>query len=205
MAKLNKNYGNVSESYLFAEVARRVNAFAKANPDREIIRLGIGDVTLPLPQAAADAMAKAAEEQARAETFRGYGPDHGYPFAKEAVRKYYQSFGVELDSDEIFISEGAKSDIGNITELFAKDALALVPDPVYPVYVDTNVMDGREIRYIDGTAENGFLPSPPDFPADMVYLCSPNNPSGAVYNREQLGVWADYANDCGAVILFDAA
>ncbi|MBD5402373.1 LL-diaminopimelate aminotransferase [bacterium] len=203
---INKNYQNVSESYLFSTIAKKVNEFAAANPDKKIIRLGIGDVTLPLCKVVVNALKNAAEEMGVQETFRGYGPEQGYDFLKTKIQSYYASHGVELDSDEIFISDGAKSDLGNILDLFAVDNTVMVPDPVYPVYVDTNTMAGRKIVYIDANAENNFLPLPDDsVKADIIYLCSPNNPTGAVYNKEQLKVWVDYANKNNAVILFDSA
>lgn len=205
MAKLNENFLQIKESYLFSEVARRVAAYAGAHPKADVIRLGIGDVTLPLAPAVVEAMHRAADEMGDAATFRGYGPEQGYDFLRDAIRTYYKDFGVTLDADEIFVSDGAKSDLGNITGLFSADNTVLIPDPVYPVYVDTNLMDGRKIVYLPATAENGFLPMPPDFGADIIYLCSPNNPTGAVYSRAQLRQWVEYANRCHAVILFDAA
>jgi len=205
MAKLNENFRSLKESYLFTEVGRRVAVYAAAHPGADIIRLGIGDVTLPLAPAVVEAMEKAVREMGQAATFRGYGPEQGYGFLREAIRDYYAGFGAALDEDEIFVSDGAKSDLGNITDLFSADNTVLIPDPVYPVYVDTNLMNGRRIAYLSATAENGFLPAPPAEPADIVYLCSPNNPTGAVYNREQLAAWVEYALRCRAVILFDAA
>jgi len=205
MPKLNENYRSLQESYLFSEIGRRVAAYSAANPDADIIRLGIGDVTLPLAPVVVDAMRGAAAEMGKAETFRGYGPEQGYDFLRNAIRDYYAGFGVSLDAAEIFVSDGAKSDLGNITDLFSADNTVLIPDPVYPVYVDTNLMDGRRIEYLPATAENGFLPMPPKTPSDLIYLCSPNNPTGAVYTRDQLAEWVEYANRCHAVILFDAA
>ncbi len=205
--KINSNYLNLKESYLFSDIARKVAEFKAANPDADVIKLGIGDVTLPLCKAVVDAMHTAADEMGEKSTFRGYGPEQGYAFLKDAIRDYYKAEdGVELASDEIFISDGAKSDLGNILDIFAKENKVLVPDPVYPVYVDTNIMDGRELSYMSGNAENGFLPLPDDSTdADIVYLCSPNNPTGAAYNHEQLKLWVDWANKNGALILFDAA
>ena len=211
MAKLNENYLNIEEGYLFAEIARRVSEYQKNNPDKKIIRLGIGDVTLPLSENVINAMIEGVKDQGRAETFRGYGPEQGYDFLRDAVSGYYKTFGVDVPADEIFISDGAKSDTGNITELFDKDNIILVPDPVYPVYVDTNMMGGKKVYYMAGTAENGFLPMPKDADipdgttADVIYLCSPNNPTGAVYNKTQLKEWVDYANANRSIILFDAA
>ncbi len=203
--KINANYLNLEESYLFATVERKVSEYKAAHPDKKVISLGIGDVTLPLPPVAVAAMQEAAAELGKKETFRGYGPYRGYRFLTEALQKQYAARGVALEEEEIFASEGAKSDLGNILDLFARDNRVLVPDPVYPVYVDTNVMDGREIRFVDGTAENGFLPPPPAERADLIYICSPNNPTGAVYDRAGLKAWVDYALKWGAVILFDAA
>lgn len=206
MPKLNENYLNIKESYLFAEIANRVAAYSEANPDKKIIRLGIGDVTLPLPEVVITALHEGVNEQASADTFQGYGPEQGHVFLREAIKNYYASFGADLDVSEIFISDGAKSDTGNITELFDADNTILVPDPVYPVYVDTNVMSGKNVTYMAGNAENNFLPMPnKDVHADVIYLCSPNNPTGAVYNKEQLQEWVDYALANDAVILFDSA
>lgn len=206
MLSVNENYKNVKQSYLFAEIARRVNAYAEANPDKNIIRMGIGDVTLPLCEAVISAMHGAVDEMAASETFRGYGPEQGYDFLREKISGYYKEMDVTLNLDEIFISDGAKSDVGNILDLFAADNTVLIPDPVYPVYMDTNVMDGRNIVFLNADASNGFLPLPDEtVDAGLIYLCSPNNPTGAVYNREQLTKWVEYASKKGAVILFDAA
>lgn len=203
---INTNYQNISDSYLFSTIAKKVNEFAAANPDKKIIRLGIGDVTLPLCKAVVSALKVASDEMGVQETFRGYGPEQGYDFLKTKIQNYYKNNGVELDLAEIFISDGAKSDLGNILDLFAQDNTVLVPDPVYPVYVDTNTMAGRKIVYVDANAENDFLPLPDkSVKADIIYLCSPNNPTGAVYNKEQLKAWVDYANENNAVILFDSA
>ncbi len=203
---INTNYQNISDSYLFSTIAKKVNEFAAAKPDKKIIRLGIGDVTLPLCKAVVSALKAASDEMGVQETFRGYGPEQGYDFLKTKIQNYYKNNGVELDLDEIFISDGAKSDLGNILDLFAQDNTVLVPDPVYPVYVDTNTMAGRKIIYVDANAENDFLPLPDkSVKADIIYLCSPNNPTGAVYNKEQLKAWVDYANENNAVILFDSA
>lgn len=203
---INTNYQNIADSYLFSTIAKKVNEFAQANPDKKIIRLGIGDVTLPLCKAVVEALKNASDEMGVKETFRGYGPEQGYKFLKSKVQSYYADHGVNLDNDEIFISDGAKSDLGNILDLFAVDNTVLVPDPVYPVYVDTNTMAGRKIKFIDANAENNFLPLPDkSINADIVYICSPNNPTGAAYNKEQLKQWVDWANENHAVILFDAA
>lgn len=203
---INENYLNLEQSYLFSTVARKVNEFAKNNPDRKIIRLGIGDVTLPLCKAVIDSMHKAVDEMAHQETFRGYGPEQGYDFLQNAVKNYYKKRNVELEISEIFISDGAKSDLGNILDLFSKDNTVLVPDPVYPVYVDTNIMAGRKVVFANANGENGFLPMPDlNQKVDIIYICSPNNPTGAVYNKEQLKQWVDYAKSINAIILFDAA
>ena len=203
---INTNYQNISDSYLFSTIAKKVNEFSKANPDKEIIKLGIGDVTLPLCKAVVNALKSASEEMGVKETFRGYGPEQGYDFLREKIRTYYKTHNVELETDEIFISDGAKSDLGNILDLFSTDNTVLVPDPVYPVYVDTNTMAGRKIIYIDANAQNEFLPLPDkSIKADIIYICSPNNPTGAVYNKTQLKQWVDYANKNNAVILFDSA
>lgn len=204
--RVNEHYKDLQESYLFSTIAHKVAAWQEQHPDADVIRLGIGDVTRPLCPAAVAAMQAAAGEMGQAETFRGYGPEQGYDFLRAAVKDYYGSRGIPLAAEEIFISDGAKSDVGNILDLFDRDNTVLVPDPVYPVYVDTNRMAGRTIRYLDATEENGFLPLPdPAEKADLLYLCSPNNPTGAVYTREQLAQWVEYANRQGAVILFDAA
>ncbi|MCI9518226.1 MAG: LL-diaminopimelate aminotransferase [Clostridia bacterium] len=204
--KLNTNYSLLKESYLFAEVANRAKKFAEANPIVEVIKLGIGDVTLPICAAAVEAGKAASQEMGKAETFRGYGPYEGYDFLREKIAAYYARRGVNLSVNEIFVSEGAKSDVTGILDLFAVDNTVLVPDPVYPVYVDSNIMDGRKIVYIDGNEENGFLPLPnKKIKADIIYLCSPNNPTGAAYDKAGLKAWVDYANSLGAVILFDAA
>ncbi len=203
---INENYFNLEESYLFSTVAKKVNEFIQNNTDKKVIRLGIGDVTLPLCKAVIEAMHNAVDEMSKKETFRGYGPEQGYDFLREKVQNYYKKRNVELELDEIFISDGAKSDLGNILDLFSKDNVVLVPDPVYPVYVDTNVMAGRKVIFANANEENGFLPLPDNNQkADVIYICSPNNPTGAVYNKEQLKKWVDYAISNNAVILFDAA
>jgi len=207
MVKLNVNFQNLKESYLFSGVAKRIRDFKAANPSADIIKLSIGDVTRPLTAPVTDALAKASKEMGVAETFRGYGDEQGYGFLQLKIKDYYKSIaGVTLEQDEIFVSDGAKSDLGNFTELFSADNTVLVPDPVYPVYVDSNIMAGRKITYIQGSEANGFLPLPAeDTEADIIYLCSPNNPTGAVYTRDQLKIWVDFAVKKGAVILFDAA
>ena len=204
--KRNANYDKLEQSYLFSTIARKVGAYTAAHPAAKVLRLGIGDVTLPLAPAVISAMHAAVDEMGRKETFRGYGPEQGYDFLRESIRGYYARRGVSLAADEIFISDGAKSDLGNILDLFDVDNAVLIPDPVYPVYVDTNVMAGRKIVFADATAENGFLPMPDEkVAADIIYICSPNNPTGAAYSREQLKAWVDYARRRGAVILYDAA
>ena len=205
--KINANYANLEESYLFSTIAHKVADYQAAHPDADIIRLGIGDVTLPLASSVVAALHKASEEQRHKETFHGYIPsEQGYPFLREAIRNYYAGRGTAVDTEEIFISDGAKSDLGNLLDLFDVDNTVLVPDPVYPVYVDDNVMAGRRIAYMPATAENHFLPLPDENTAgDIVYLCSPNNPTGATYSRDQLKAWVDWANAHDAVILFDAA
>ena len=204
---LNPHYAELNESYLFSTIAHKVADYQKAHPDADIIRLGIGDVTLPLAASVTRAMHDAVEEQAHKETFHGYIPsEQGYGFLREAIRDYYADHGVTLNLSEIFISDGAKSDLGNLLDLFSQDNTVLVPDPVYPVYVDDNVMAGRKILYLPANAENNFLPMPDAAPhADIVYLCSPNNPTGATYTVEQLKAWVRWAKQNDALILFDAA
>lgn len=204
--KINENYQNLKDGYLFATVARKAREYQQKNPDAKVIRLSIGDVTLPLVPACIQAMHKAVDEMGQKETFKGYGPDFGYDFLVNAILNRYARIGVSLQFDEIFVSDGAKSDCGNILDILGKDNVVLVPDPVYPVYVDTNVMDGRKILYANATEENGFLPMPDEsVHADIIYLCSPNNPTGAAYSKEQLKVWVDYALAHDAIILYDAA
>lgn len=203
---INENYQYLEQSYLFSTVARKVNEFISNNPDKKVIRLGIGDVTLPLCKAVTEALHKAVDEMSVQSTFRGYGPEQGYDFLREAVKNYYAKRNVNLELDEIFISDGAKSDLGNILDLFSNDNTVLVPDPVYPVYVDTNVMAGRHVIFADANGDNEFLPMPDkNLKADIIYICSPNNPTGAVYNKEQLKAWVDYAISNNAIILFDSA
>lgn len=204
--KLNTNYLNVNDSYLFSTIAKKVAAYQQAHPDKTVLRLGIGDVTLPLAPAVISALHSAVDEMANKDTFRGYGPEQGYGFLKDSIAAYYKERGVQLAGDEIFISDGAKSDLGNILDLFSQDNVVLVPDPVYPVYVDTNVMAGRKIIYADANEANGFLPMPDySVDADLIYICSPNNPTGAAYTVAQLKEWVDYAMKKGAIILYDAA
>ena len=207
--KSNKNYENLEQSYLFSTIAKKVNEYVSKNPDKKVIRLGIGDVTRPLCKAVINAMHNAVDEMGIQESFRGYGPEQGYDFLRLAVQNYYKTHGVTLDLDEIFISDGAKSDLGNILDLFDKDNVVLVPDPVYPVYVDTNIMDGRKVVFANANQENGFLPNVNDInneiKPDIIYICSPNNPTGAVYTKSQLKEWVDYANKNNSIILFDSA
>ena len=204
--RLNENFGRIKPSYLFSDVAKRVREYAAAHPDKKILRLGIGDVTLPLTPTVIRALHKASDEMADASTFRGYAPEYGYDFLREAVARHYASFGVTVEADDVFISDGAKSDLGNFVDLFG-DVPVLVPDPVYPVYVDSNLMAGRTIEYAEGNAENGFLPTPAglsDVPR-LIYICSPNNPTGAVYSKEGLAEWVEFARRTGSVILYDSA
>ncbi|MCD8375388.1 MAG: LL-diaminopimelate aminotransferase [Oscillospiraceae bacterium] len=216
--QINENYQKLPGSYLFSEIARRTAAYSAANPDKTLIRLGIGDVTRPLPQAVLEAMHRAVDEMGAAETFRGYGPEQGYDFLRRAiVEQDYLPLGVCLEEDEVFVSDGAKSDCGNIGDLFGPDNVVAVCDPVYPVYVDTNAMAGRagdycarsgkwsKLRYMPCTAENGFTPALPEEKVDIIYLCFPNNPTGAVATREQLAAWVKYANEQDALILYDSA
>ena len=206
MPKLNENYLNLKESYLFSEIAHRVNKYIADNPDKKVIRLGIGDVTLPIGSTVIEQLHEGVDALASAETFKGYGPDHGYAFLRDAIVDYYRQNNVSIAADEVFVSDGAKSDTGNITDLFDQDNIILIPDPVYPVYVDTNIMNGRNITYINADETNHFLPMPDhSIHADIIYICSPNNPTGAAYNKEQLKEWVDYALENEALILFDAA
>lgn len=204
--KINLNYQNLETSYLFSTIAHKVSAYQAAHPDAPIIRLGIGDVTLPLAPVVVEALHRASTEQGSKETFHGYGDEQGYGFLQQAIQRYYETHGVSLEQEEIFISDGAKSDLGNILDLFAQDNVVLIPDPVYPVYVDTNIMAGRKVIFADANEENGFLPLPDcSIKADLIYICSPNNPTGAAYDREKLQKWVDYARKNDAVILYDAA
>ena len=206
MPKLNENYLNLKESYLFSEIAHRVAAYTASNPDKKVIRLGIGDVTLPIGSSIIKALHEGVDAQASSATFKGYGPEQGYDFIRDAIVAYYAENGVTISPKEVFVSDGAKSDAGNITDLFAQDNVILIPDPVYPVYVDTNIMNGRNITYMNATAENNFLPMPDkNLHADIIYLCSPNNPTGAAYNHAQLKEWVDYALANDALLLYDSA
>ena len=219
MPNLNENYLNLKESYLFSEIAHRTAAYAEKNPEKgaRIIRLGIGDVTRPLGTVVLQALHEGVDAMASADTFKGYGPEQGYEATRNAISAYYKKNGVDVAPEDIFVSDGAKSDCGNIGDIFGVDNVVAVCDPVYPVYVDTNAMAGRagdfdgerwtNLVYLPCTAENGFFPSLPagDKVPDLIYLCSPNNPTGAAATREQLKVWVDYANAHGSVILFDSA
>ncbi len=217
MIKVNDNFTLIPPSYLFSEIAKKVSDFRRANPTAEIIRMGIGDVTLPICKAAIEGMHRAADDQASADTFHGYGPEQGHLFLREAIAKHdYHAHGIDISADEIFISDGAKSDLGNIGDILSTDCRVAVTDPVYPVYVDTNAMAGRagiptsngswnRIIYMPCTAENGFAPQLPAETPDVIYLCYPNNPTGTALTRNQLQAWIDYALDNGCLILFDSA
>ena len=206
MVRIKEGFCRLEHRYLFQEVARRVAAFHEASPETDIIRMGIGDVTLPIAPAVIKAMHEAVEDLSVKEKFHGYGPEHGYGWLREAVvRGDYASRGIPVDPEEVFISDGAKSDLGNILDLFSKDNTVGITDPVYPVYVDTNVIDGRQIRYIPCTEEDGFTGEIPDCHLDIIYLCYPNNPTGAVISRAKLESWVDYALKNGSLILYDSA
>ena len=206
MPKLNENYLQLKDSYLFAEIAHRTAAYTEKNPDKPVIRLGIGDVTRPLCECALKALHEGVDAMASTDTFKGYGPEQGYAETRNAIAGYYKRNGIDVDPAAIFISDGAKSDTGNITELFGEGNVILIPDPVYPVYVDSNTMFGNKVTYISGNAENDFLPMPDHSQhVDVIYICSPNNPTGACYNKQQLKEWVDYALENEAVILFDSA
>lgn len=206
---INTNYANLKNNYLFSTVAEKVRVYSEAHPQADIIKLGIGDVTKPLAKTVIQALHDAVDENAKAETFMGYGPEQGYAFLREALADYYGKLGADIDADEVFVSDGAKSDIANILDIFSKDCHVVIPDPVYPVYLDTNVMDGRKVSFLNANEGNNFLPMPEDLDTDekvdILYLCSPNNPTGACYNKEQLQTWVDFANAQGAVIFFDSA
>lgn len=216
MIRLNEHYSKLKASYLFADIAKRVNAYVAANPAKPVIRLGIGDVTEPLPPVCISALHAATDEMANRATFKGYGPEQGYAFLREAIAQHdFKAIGAHVEADEIFVSDGSKCDVANIQEIFAADTKLAIPDPVYPVYVDTNVMAGRTganidgrytgITYLDSTAANGYVPAPPSTGADLIYLCFPNNPTGAVATKAQLAAWVAYAKQHNAIILFDAA
>ncbi len=204
--KVNHNALKLENNYLFSEVARRLRAFQAEHPDRTLLKCSIGDVTRPLPRILVETLQSAAEEMGHAETFRGYGAEQGEPFLREAIAAYYAKRGLSIDPEDVFISDGAKSDLGDLCDLFDADNTVLLPNPVYPVYYDTSIMSGRRVQFLSGSRENGFLPLPdPETKADIIYLCSPNNPTGAVYSREQLRTWVEYALAQKAVLLFDAA
>ena len=206
MVKINENYLKLKDSYLFSTIATKVNEYKITNPDKKIISLGIGDVVLPLIEPVIKELEKGVRDMSTTENFKGYGPEQGYNFLKYNLKNYYSEFNVNLELNEIFISDGAKSDLGNMLDIFGRDNKVLIPDPVYPVYVDTNVMDGREIIFMDSNDKNNFLAMPDySIDSDLIYICSPNNPTGASYNRIQLKEWVDYAKKKGAIILFDAA
>ncbi len=216
MIRINENYTKLKASYLFSDIAKRVTAFTQANPQKPVIRLGIGDVTEPLPPVCVEALHSGAEEMSQRATFKGYGPEQGYAFLREAIAQNdYHARGARIDADEIFVSDGSKCDCGNIQEIFANDVHLAIPDPVYPVYVDTNVMAGRTganidgryqgITYLDSTAANGYVPAIPGVATDLIYLCFPNNPTGAVATKAQLEAWVAYAKKNKAIILFDSA
>ena len=209
MVKLNENFSKLKKNYLFIEIAKRIKAYSEANPEaaKRLIRMGIGDVTRPLAPVVVDAMKKACDEMAVCETFRGYEDSGaGYDFLRDAVSKYYKSFGADVSAAEIRISDGAKSDCGNIIDIFGSGNVVLVTDPAYPVYVDSNIMNGNEVIFADSTEENGFAAMPDkSVKADLIYLCSPNNPTGSVYNKPQLKEWVDYALENNAIIIYDAA
>lgn len=207
MAKINENYLKLPQNYLFTEIARRVKIFQAENPNAKIIRLGIGDVTQPLPKVCIDAMTAAVAEMGNAETFHGYGPEQGYLFLREKIAEWnYKKRGIEISADEIFISDGSKCDCGNIQEIFSIESKIAVANPVYPVYLDSNIMAGRtEIIYLPCTEENNFSPAPPNEKVDLIYLCSPNNPTGTTLDKAALKIWIDYAKKNDAVILYDAA
>ncbi|MBO4839491.1 MAG: aminotransferase class I/II-fold pyridoxal phosphate-dependent enzyme, partial [Bacteroidaceae bacterium] len=206
MMKINDHYMNLASNYLFADIAKKVQAFKAENPEAEVISLGIGDVTQPLCPAVVEALHKAADEMGQSATFRGYGPERGYDFLRNAiVENDYRARGIDIDADEVFVSDGAKSDTGNFQELLSEDCVVAVTDPVYPVYVDSNIMAGRRIVKLPCTAENGFVPAFPQEHVDVIYLCYPNNPTGTTLNKEQLKAWVDYALQHDALIFYDAA
>jgi LL-diaminopimelate aminotransferase len=216
MIRINDHYSKLKASYLFADIAKRVNAYVAANPGKPVIRLGIGDVTEPLPAVCISALHAATDEMANRATFKGYGPEQGYAFLREAIAQHdFKPLGAHVEADEVFVSDGSKCDVANIQEIFAADTKLAIPDPVYPVYVDTNVMAGRTganvdgrytgITYLESTAANGYVPSPPATATDLIYLCFPNNPTGAVATKAQLAAWVAYAKQHNAIILFDAA
>ena len=206
MLKPNMNYANLKDSYLFFRIAQKTKKYLQENPDKRLLRLGIGDVSLPLCKEVISALQSGVSDQAEKTTFHGYMPECGAPFLREIIANHYQKFGVQLDADEVFVSSGASDELGDILDLFDRENSALVIEPAYPAYVDANVMAGRKIVHLSSNKENGFLPMPNEnVKADILYICSPNNPTGAVFNREQLKKWVDFANENGSIILFDAA
>ncbi len=207
MININTNYLNLKESYLFSDINKKIKEYKKINPDAKIIRLGIGDVTLPLPKLIVDGMVKASQEMGVKDTFRGYPPEFGHDFLRNNVKAYYKRYNVDIDLDDIFISDGAKSDMGNLLDIFGKNNI-LIPDPVYPVYLDTNIMHNNNVIFIDGNKDNNFLPLPNDSlygKSYIIYICSPNNPTGASYNKEQLKEWVSFAKKTESLIIYDAA
>ncbi len=206
MIKINEHYLDLQQNYLFPTIAKKVREYKAGNPSAEIISLGIGDVTRPLPKACIDALHKATDEMGFEKSFKGYGPEQGYSFLLEAIIKNdYLPLGIDLSTQEIFVSDGAKCDVGNIQEIFSQEAVVAVSDPVYPVYLDTNIMAGRKVKKLPCLAQNNFIAKVPDFKADLIYLCSPNNPTGAVMTKEQIKDWVDYAKKNGSIIIFDSA
>lgn len=206
MIEINKNFNKLEKNYLFAQISKRTQEYKTKNPEADIIKLGIGDVTLPLCDAILEAMHKAVDEMGDEKTFRGYGPYEGYEFLRKAISNSYLKYGINIGADEIYVSDGAKSDTANLIEIFNLKGNVLVPNPTYPVYVDSNILAGNNICYIEASESNNFLPLPNnEIKADLIYLCSPNNPTGAVYSKEQLKIWVDYALKNRAIILFDAA
>lgn len=206
MIKANENYGKLKTNYLFSDIAKKVAKFKDENPNADIIRLGIGDVTMPLAKTVINAMKKAVDEMGNKETFKGYPPEQGYDFLLEAIKKNdYEALGVDIDVDEIFVSDGAKSDTANIGDILSADNTVAICDPVYPVYFDTNTMAGRDVEFLICNEENGFVAEVPDKAYDMIYLCFPNNPTGSVATREELKAWVDYALKNKSLILFDSA
>ena len=217
MIKINQNFLNLQDSYLFSTIAKKVAEYSKNNPNKKIIKLGIGDVTRPIVPACLEAMHKAVDEIGTQEGFKGYGPEQGYEFLREAISNDYKKLGVDIQTNEIFVSDGAKCDCGNIVDIFAQDNIVAITDPVYPVYLDTNVMSGRSgefdnekgiyknIVYLPVTAENGFKPELPKEKVDMIYLCFPNNPTGTVLSKEELEKWVKYAKENNSIILYDSA
>ena len=205
--KLNTHFLDVKETYLFSDIAKRVRKFQEENPDREIIRMGIGDVTLPLPRSVTSAMEEAVKEMSAKDTFHGYPPEYGYDFLRNAISDHYKDLGVTVAPETVYVSDGAKSDLGNLPDVLGDNHI-IIPDPVYPVYVDSNLMNGRKVSFVAGNKENDFLPLPPadtDIEPSVIYICSPNNPTGAVYSREGLTAWVDFALKTGSLIIFDAA